>query len=308
MGDSPEKGTALKPGLWGLIKQVALTDVSVLAKGIDHDAIEDVERVLLEADFGAESFTIAEELEERIRAGDFKTDSAMRRWLVDRIASLVKHERAGEELFAGISSNPRVALFVGVNGAGKTTQVAKVASRLHSSGESVLLAAADTYRAGATEQLSIWADRLKIQIITGNKGADPAAVAYDAVSAARSRGVENVLVDTAGRLHTQDGLMKELTKIARVVGGCVQGAPHETILVVDATVGQNAIQQGSEFGAAVALTGVIVAKLDGTAKGGAVARITRDLGVPVRYVGTGEGLSDLRPFDPQVFAESLLSD
>jgi fused signal recognition particle receptor len=308
MGSSPEAWFTLSPGLWGRIKQVALTDVTVLVKGIDHDAIEDVERILLEADFGPESFAIAEDLERETRSGALKSDAAVREWLVGRIASLVTHERAGEEIFASASGEPKVALFVGVNGVGKTTQVAKLAHRLASTGESVLLAAADTYRAGATEQLSVWAERLGVPVVTGKQGGDPAAVAYDAVSAARSRGIGNVLIDTAGRLHTQDGLMEELSKIERVVTGCVDGAPHETILVVDGTVGQNAIQQGTEFGTTVSLTGVIVTKLDGTAKGGAVARITRDLGVPVRYVGTGEGLEDIRSFDARVFAESLLSD
>ncbi len=298
----------MKRGLWGKIKQVAFTDVSVLVKGIDHDSIEDVERVLLEADFGPESFLIAEELEEKTRGGGLKTDFLVREWLVERISSLVKHDRAGEELFVRSQGTPRVALFVGVNGVGKTTQVAKIANRIKSSGGSVLVAAADTYRAGATEQLSVWADRMGIQAVTGKQGGDPAAVAFDAVSAAKSRRIDNVLVDTAGRLHTQDRLMDELSKIARVVGKCSDGAPHETILVVDGTVGQNAILQGAEFGASASLTGVIVTKLDGTAKGGAVARITRELGVPVRFVGTGESLDDLQLFDPVAFAESLLSE
>jgi fused signal recognition particle receptor len=199
-----------------------------------------------------------------------------------------------------------VVLFVGVNGVGKTTTVAKVGRRLQQGGRSILLAAADTWRAGAIEQLTVWAGRLGVTCVTGSPGGDPAAVAFDAVEAAATRGVEYVLVDTAGRLHTQEGLMDELRKVARVVGRKAEGAPHETLLVLDGTVGQNAVQQGRLFTQAVPVTGLIVTKLDGTARGGAVVALRRELAVPIRFVGRGEGLADLEPFDAARFATELL--
>jgi len=198
----------------------------------------------------------------------------------------------------------------GVNGVGKTTTVAKLARRLVREGRSVLLAAADTFRAGAREQLEIWADRLGVPCICGT-GADPAAVAFDAVAAARARGVDSVLVDTAGRLHTEERLLDELKKVVRVVakqrsvGGV--GAPHESLLVLDATVGQNAVQQAQAFAAALPLTGLIVTKLDGTAKGGSVVAVQRAVPVPIRFVGTGEGLDDLEAFDAPSYAKRLIS-
>jgi len=201
-----------------------------------------------------------------------------------------------------------VILVLGVNGVGKTTQTAKLAWRLQRAGHRVLLAAADTYRAGAVEQLAIWADRLGVPCVTGQQGGDPAAVAFAAIEAAAARGADVVLVDTAGRLHTQANLMDELRKVVRVVARKRPGAPHEALLVRDGTVGQNALQQGRAFADAVPLTGVIVTKLDGTAKGGAAVAVRRELGVPIRFIGVGEGLDDLEPFDPVRYAERLLAD
>ena len=208
-------------------------------------------------------------------------------------------------------------LVFGVNGVGKTTTIAKLAHRLVRDGRSVLLAAADTFRAGAREQLEIWADRLGVPCIRGGgagagAGADPAAVAFDAVVAARDRGVDSVLVDTAGRLHTEERLLEELKKVVRViakqrsVGGA--GAPHESLLVLDATVGQNAVHQAQAFAAALPLTGLIVTKLDGTAKGGSVVAVQRAIPVPIRFVGTGEGLDDLGVFDAEAYAKRLVSE
>jgi fused signal recognition particle receptor len=191
---------------------------------------------------------------------------------------------------------------------GKTTQVAKIAHRLIQEGQSVLLAAADTYRAGAIEQLRVWADRLHLPCVTGTPGGDPAAVAYDAMEAAWARNVDTVIVDTAGRLHTQADLMTELQKVVRVIGRRRESAPDETLLVLDGTVGQNALQQGRLFANAVPLTGLIVTKMDGTAKGGAVVALRRELNVPVRFLGVGEGVEDLEVFDPRRYAERLVGD
>jgi fused signal recognition particle receptor len=203
---------------------------------------------------------------------------------------------------------PTIVLIVGVNGTGKTTTAAKLAWRLQREGRKVLLAAADTYRAGAIAQLQVWANRLGIPCVAGSPGGDPASVAFDAIDAAISRGLDTVIVDTAGRLHTQEGLMDELRKVTRVVGRRLPGAPHETLLVLDGTVGQNAIQQGKLFSEAVAPTGIVVTKLDGSARGGAVAGLRRELGLPIRFIGLGESVEDLEPFDPERFAENLLAE
>jgi fused signal recognition particle receptor len=200
-----------------------------------------------------------------------------------------------------------VILVVGVNGTGKTTTIGKLAQKLREHGRSVILGAADTFRAAAEEQLEIWARRAEADFVGSVRGADPAAVAYDAVEAAEARGRDVVIVDTAGRLHTQTNLMDELAKVRRVIAGKLEGAPHETLLVVDATTGQNGLQQARLFGAAVDVTGVALTKLDGSAKGGIAVAIAYELGLPVKLVGVGEGLDDLRPFDAQDFARALVS-
>jgi len=299
----------MKRGLWQTLKAVALTDVGVLLRGLDRDALGRVERVLLEADFGPAAFELVERLEDALRRGTLKTEGALRTWLVEAIAAQVRDAGSADALRVDVDGEgPAVILVFGVNGVGKTTQTAKLAHRLQRAGRRVLLAAADTYRAGAVEQLGIWADRLGVPCVTGQQGGDPAAVAFDAIEAATARGADVVLVDTAGRLHTQGNLMDELRKVVRVVARKRPGAPHEALLVLDGTVGQNALQQGRAFADAVPLTGVIVTKLDGTAKGGAAVAVRRELGVPIRFIGVGEGLDDLEPFDPVRFAERLLAD
>jgi len=299
----------VKRGLWQRLKAVALTDVGVLVRGLDRDALERVERVLLEADFGPATFTLVEDLEDVMRRGTVKTEAALRQWLVEEIAGQARATGVAEALHVDVDAQgPAVILVFGVNGVGKTTQTAKLARRLQRDGRSVLLAAADTYRAGAVEQLAIWAERLGVPCVTGQQGGDPAAVAFDAIEAAVARRADVVLVDTAGRLHTQGDLMEELRKVVRVVGRRRPGAPHEALLVLDGTVGQNAIHQGKAFATAVPLTGVIVTKLDGTARGGAALAVRRELGIPIRFVGVGEGLDDLEPFDAVRFAERLLTD
>jgi fused signal recognition particle receptor len=223
-----------------------------------------------------------------------------------RIATLLRSPVDGRDLVRADVS-PTVILVVGVNGVGKTTTVAKLAHRLRGEGRTVLLAAADTWRAGAVAQLETWAERLALPCVSGKQGGDPAAVAYDALEAAASRGADTVLIDTAGRLHTQDGLMDELRKVVRVIAKRVPGAPHETLLVLDGTVGQNAVQQGKAFAEAVTPTGLIVTKLDGTARGGAVVALRRELDLPIRFIGLGESIGDLAAFDAEAFAGDLLA-
>src|SRR5881409_2452344 len=245
----------------------------------------EAERVLLEADFGVEAM---EEILDRVSGGETAISIFGRR----------------SSVLARASVPPTVMLIFGVNGVGKTTAVAKLGARLARAGRSVLLAAADTLRAGAAEQLLVWADRLGVPCVTGTN--DPAAVAFDAIAAARARGVDTVLVDTAGRLHTEARLLAELKKVVRVVAKQQPGAPHESLLVVDATVGQNAVHQARAFAAAVPLSGLIVTKLDGTAKGGSVVALERAAQVPIRFLGAGEGLGDLEVFDAERFARRLI--
>ena len=294
-------------GLWSRIKRFALTDVGALMRGLNAEDLERMERVLSEADFGVPAtIEITQALEDEVRKGKLKTEDDLRRALEGRLASLLDGaENAGP--LARNEGGPTVILLVGVNGTGKTTTAAKLTRRLQREGRKVLLAAADTYRAGAISQLQVWADRLGVPCVSGAPGGDPAAVAFDAIDAAVSRGLDTVVVDTAGRLHTQEGLMDELRKVVRVIGRRLPGAPHETLLVLDATTGQNAVAQARLFGEALKLTGLVLAKLDGSARGGAVTALRRELGLPIRFIGVGETLDDLEPFDPHRFAEHLLT-
>jgi fused signal recognition particle receptor len=293
--------------LWRRIKELALTDVAVLVKGVDHDMLEDIERVLIEADFGPATFDLMDDLERRLRRGDLKTEDALRAWLVAELAGMFASDTPTPP-FAFATEGPTIVLLLGVNGVGKTTVAARLARRFVQQDKKVLLAAADTFRAGAQEQLAIWGERLGIPVVTGTQGGDPAAVAFDAVEAAMARDVDVLIVDTAGRLHTQEDLVTELQKVVRVIGRRCEGAPHECLLVLDGTVGQNAAQQGKIFANAVAVSGLVVTKLDGTAKGGAVVSLTRMIGAPIRFLGVGEGMDDLEDFDPGRFAERLLGD
>jgi fused signal recognition particle receptor len=297
-----------KESLWSRIRRVALTDVGALMRGLNADDIENLERVLIEADFGVTATVeLTQALEDEVRRGKLKTEGDLRRSLEGRLTAMLQAD-GQPGVIARAASGPTVILVVGVNGTGKTTSVAKLARRLQREGRKVLLAAADTYRAGAISQLQVWAERLGAASVAGAPGGDPAAVAFDAIDAAVSRGLDTVIIDTAGRLHTQEGLMDELRKVVRVVSRRLPGAPHETLLVLDGTVGQNAVQQGRLFAEAVKPTGVIVTKLDGSARGGAVTALRRELGLPIRFLGVGEELDDLQPFDPQRFAQHLLSE
>jgi fused signal recognition particle receptor len=297
-----------KLSLWSRIKRLALTDVGALARGLNSTDLEQLEQVLIEADFGVPATVdLMEFLEGKVRQGVLKTDDDLRAALATRLTTMLSG--SGDPGFMATPTNgPSVALMIGVNGVGKTTSVAKLAHRLQRSGKRVLLGAADTYRAGAIAQLQVWAERLGVPCVAGSPGGDPAAVAFDAVDAGLSRKMDIVLIDTAGRLHTQDGLMAELGKVVRVVGKKLPGAPHEVLLVLDGSVGQNAIQQGRLFAQVVKPTGLIITKLDGTARGGAVVALRRELELPIRFIGTGETVDDLEVFDAAKMAEVLVGD
>jgi fused signal recognition particle receptor len=296
-------------GLWSKIKQVALTDVRVLARGMGKAELDLFERALFESDLGLAATTeLVGAVTDEVRRGKLRTAEDVRGVLEERLTALLSANGADPGAIATSATGPTVILMVGVNGSGKTTATAKLGKRLAKQGRKVLLCAADTYRAGAVEQLDQWATRLGIACVRGQSGQDPAAVAFDAVEAALSRGLDTVLVDTAGRLHTQEGLMKELGKVARVVARRARGAPHETFLVLDGSTGQNAVQQGRMFAKAMPITGLIVTKLDGTARGGTVVALRKELGLPVRFIGTGEGADDLEVFDPRAYAKRLLED
>ena len=263
----------------------------------DDLAWERLEEALIQADVGVPATAeLVRRLEARGELGDLGGA------LADEVASLF-----GEPPTLHVSGKPTVILVVGVNGTGKTTTIGKLASKLAEHGHSVVVAAADTFRAAAEEQLEIWAQRAGADFVGSERGGDPAAVAYDAIEAAQARGRDVVIVDTAGRLHTQTNLMEELAKVRRVIAGKLDGAPHETLLVVDATTGQNGVQQARLFGEAVGVTGVALTKLDGSAKGGVAIPIAYELGLPVKLIGVGEQLDDLRPFDAQDFARALVS-
>ncbi len=297
-----------KLGLWKRIKRLALTDVGVLVRGLKGDELEQLEQTLIEADFGVPAtLDLVEFLEDLVRRGKVKTDADLKTAFGDRLAEMLSGP-AEPGRIARAESGPTVVIVVGVNGAGKTTSVAKLAHRLKAEGRTVLLGAADTWRAGAIQQLETWAQRLGVPIVSGSPGGDPAAVAFDAVEAAVARNIDVVIIDTAGRLHTQDDLMTELGKVTRVVGRKLPGAPHEVLLVLDGTVGQNAVQQGMQFAKVAAPTGLIVTKLDGSARGGAVVALRRELAVPIRFTGTGESVEDMAPFDAQAWALALLAD
>jgi len=297
-----------KVSLWTRLKRLMVTDVGALARGLNAGDVEGLERVMLESDFGLPATAdLVDWIEGEIRKGKLKTDVDLRKAMSDRLTAMLTGP-SDPGVLARAEKPPSVILVVGVNGVGKTTSIAKLAQRLLKEKETVLLAAGDTYRAGAIQQLNVWADRLGIGCVSGAPGGDPAAVAFDAIEAAEKRGIARVIVDTAGRLHTQEGLMDELRKVARVIGRRAAGGPHETLLVLDGTVGQNAVQQGMLFTQAVPVSGLVVTKLDGTARGGAVVALRRELDVPVRFLGRGEKADDLEVFDPRRFAEELLSE
>ncbi len=272
---------------------------------IDDDAWDEFEEILVMSDIGVSTTTkLREKVSSSIsfdRSGD-----------VEEIKTILENEilnilRKVESPVVEFSSKPTVFMVAGVNGVGKTTSIGKIANRFTRKGKKVMVAAADTFRAAAVEQLGVWAERVGSEFLRGQTGADPSSVAYDAVSASISRGLDLLIIDTAGRVHTKIGLMEELKKLKRVVGRAFEGAPHEVLLVVDATTGQNAVEQARVFSEAIGITGIVLTKLDGTAKGGIVVAIADRLGIPVKYIGVGESLEDLREFDAEQFTKALFA-
>ena len=274
----------------------------LLGRGTGEQFYEDLEETLIQADLSVPTAAaVIARLRERARGGA-RTPEALRRALVEILTDAL-----GRPAPLVVGPSPAVILVLGTNGSGKTTTIGKLAARLKGEGRKVLLVAADTFRAAAIEQLGVWAARAGVDLIRHQPGADPAAVAFDAAQAARARHVDVLIVDTAGRLHTKANLMEELKKVDRVLRRELPGAPVEALLVLDATTGQNGIAQARQFKAALPVTGIVLTKLDGTARGGVVVAIAEDLGLPVKLVGFGEGPDDLQPFDPRTFAEALFA-
>ncbi len=300
-------GDVAKRSLWERIKDVALMDVAVIARGgVDVGSLERLEELLLESDIGVPTtLRLVADVERLATLGKVKSQDEFLAALSDGITDALRSGRSDPALILS-ADKPTVILVVGVNGAGKTTFIGKLASRLRGEGKKVMLAAGDTFRAGAVDQLRLWAKRSGAEFVGAVAGADPAAVAFDAIDAAVARGVDVLIVDTAGRLHTSDGLMTELKKVARVIAKRMPDAPHETLLVLDGTIGQNAVQQAKMFAAAVPVSGLVLTKLDGTAKGGVVVAVHAAVDIPVKFVGVGEQHDDLLPFDAREFARELL--
>ncbi|MBX3353289.1 MAG: signal recognition particle-docking protein FtsY [Phycisphaeraceae bacterium] len=275
---------------------------------IDEETLDELEGRLLRADIGVATTTrLVDQLRADYRSGKVTKGEDVLDYLKRELKAMWPERDRSLRFADPGAKTPTVILIAGVNGAGKTTSIAKLAKRLRDENRTVLLAAGDTFRAGAVKQLEIWSQRLGVELVKGQQGGDPAAVAFDACDAAMKRAVDVLIVDTAGRLHTQEPLMRQLSKIREVVAKRVPGAPHETLLVLDATSGQNAIQQARIFHAAIPLSGLILAKLDGTAKGGVAVAIREAIDIPVKFVGVGETLDDLEPFDPEAFVEAMFA-
>lgn len=271
---------------------------------IDEDFFDELEESLIMADVGAvTSARICEKLRKKVKEEGISDPAAVKGALKEIIAQML----AGDEAL-NLSTKPSIILVIGVNGVGKTTTIGKLAHNLHEDGKKVLLAAADTFRAAAIDQLQIWADRAGVDLVKHGEGSDPAAVVFDAVNAGKARGCDVVICDTAGRLHNKKNLMDELSKIARVIDREAPGCAKEVLLVLDATTGQNALNQAKLFQEAAGLTGIILTKLDGTARGGVVIGIKEELNIPIKYIGVGEQIDDLRPFDSKEFVEALFAD
>lgn len=299
-----KKSAEKKKSLWRRAVDLMMTDVQVLAKGVDDETLESLEEKLLASDFGVKAtLRLVDHVESENRKGKVRKGADFRAALEEELRRIL--EPSKDAYLHAADEGPTVYLIVGVNGVGKTTSIAKLANRLVQDGRSVLVAAGDTFRAGAVEQLEMWAKRIGAQFLRGQQGGDPAAVAFDAVEAAVARNVDVVLVDTAGRLHTNRNLMEQLRKVHRVIERKIEGAPHETLMVLDATLGQNSLSQAKAFGEVVEVSGVILTKMDSSARGGIVVALQEEYGLPVKLVGTGEGVDDLQTFDVDAFAEGI---
>ena len=283
-----------------------IEEVVSFGKEIDRATLNDLEATLLGADLGTTTtHEILQKLRDKADRKQIKNVDELKRLLKEEILAILSS--ADTQPVTSVEGTPEVILVVGVNGTGKTTTIGKLAQVFRSEGKTVLLCAADTFRAAAIEQLEIWGQRTGTEVIRTKAGGDPSAVLYDALQAASARHTDYVIVDTAGRLHTKTNLMAELEKMRRTAQRIIPGAPHETLLVMDATTGQNGLQQARQFTQSAGVTGIVLTKLDGTAKGGVVVAISREMGVPVRYVGVGEKVGDLLPFDPKDFVDSLFA-
>jgi len=277
-------------------------------KNIDANLLEDLETMLISADLGiATTQRVITEISDRLARKQLNDGDAVFHALQDQLQTILS-QRAAPLVVPLNQTSPYVILTIGVNGAGKTTTIGKLAKQFQQQGKRVMLAAGDTFRAAAVQQLQVWGERNNIPVIAQHTGADSASVIYDALQAAKARGIDVLIADTAGRLHTQNNLMEELKKVKRVIGKIDPDAPHETMLVLDASIGQNALNQAREFHQAVGVTGITMTKLDGTAKGGILFAIAHELAIPFRYLGIGEGIDDLRPFDAQQFVRALFND
>jgi fused signal recognition particle receptor len=308
--------TEQKPGFFERMKEAVtrtrenlterLEEVVAFSKEIDRSTLDDLEASLIGADLGTTTtHEVLEKLRDKADRKQISNVEELKRLLKEELLAIL--DEGNSRAVNTVDSGPEVILVVGVNGTGKTTTIGKLAQVFRSDGKTVLLCAADTFRAAAIEQLEVWGQRTGTEVIKTKAGGDPAAVLFDALQAARARKTDYVIVDTAGRLHTKTNLMAELEKMRRTAQRIVPGAPHETLLVMDATTGQNGLQQARLFTQSAGVTGIVLTKLDGTAKGGVVVAITRELGVPVRYVGVGEKPADLLPFDSKQFVDSLFS-
>jgi fused signal recognition particle receptor len=306
-----------KPGLFARLRSglsrtrstltAGIGDLVLGRKEIDDELLEEIETQLLVADMGVEATqAIISDLTQRVSRKQLGDSEALMAALREDMLAML--EPSSEPLQIEPGKKPFVILVVGINGAGKTTTIGKLAKRLQSEGRSVMLAAGDTFRAAAVEQLQVWGERNSIPVIAQHSGADSASVIFDAVQAAQARGIDVVIADTAGRLHTQTNLMEELKKVRRVMGKLDESAPHEVLLVLDAGTGQNALNQAQQFHAAVAVSGIALTKLDGTAKGGIIFAIAKKIGLPIRFIGVGEGIDDLRVFEAKEFVDALFGE
>jgi fused signal recognition particle receptor len=314
--DEPEKPVEEEPkrSLFDRMRQAVsrtresfsqkIADIAALTRTVDENALDELEAALLTSDLGVQTTTaILDALRDRARHQAIEGGAELRQLLKQQLIAIL---RAPQGADAAPQVSPQVIFLVGVNGTGKTTSSGKLAAWSRAQGRSVLLCAADTFRAAAIEQLEVWAQRSGVEIIKTKQGGDPAAVLYDAIAAAKARGIDDLYVDTAGRLHTKSGLMDELDKMRRTASRLVPSAPHEVLLVMDATTGQNGLQQARQFTQSAGVTGIVLTKLDGTAKGGIAVAIARELNLPVRFAGVGEKMTDLLEFSPEEFVDSLL--